>query len=202
MSAVDYSVKGTNQRRNSGGVKMETGIHEKCQFLPVTVNEENQYIEFKWENPALKQINKRIYFPDHTNYKPTPRQNETQDEANQRDIDERIEHMRDYLYLCYTPAEVDELNAKSFLGFCQTVAKMLNDKREQFYVNLKIIPTSDLQYTELPRFAGGYIELWREGLKPTLKFNDWELENRINPLNEPGPSTDDAVVPGPNLFNQ
>lgn len=202
MNNLDYSIKGANKRRNSGGVKLPYGIHEKLTIKEVTVNDEDQYIDVIFEQPStLKQINKRIYWPNLEKYKPNPRKGETQEDANQRDVDERIEHLRDFLYLCYSPAEVEELEPKSFAELCHKTKQMLDAKKDQFFVNLKVIPTSDLQYSELPRYAGGYIELWREGLKPTLKFNNWELEERINPLTEPAPATDEPVAPGLNLFN-
>lgn len=202
---LDYSVKGAKTRNTRTG-KMPTGIHTKVQFQPTVV--EDKYIAFKWEDPQSKQYqDKRIYFPDHSNYLPSRRKDkntgdyiETQEQANQREIDDKIRDMADYLEMCYTPQEVEEkVEGKTFEALCNIVAKMLNDKREDFYVNLKVIPTSDLQYTEVPRFQGGYIELWKEDLPSMLQFNAYELD-RINALASPAPASEETVVK-PNLFN-
>lgn len=203
--SLDFSVKGANER-NTKTRKLQTGIHEKLQFLPTEVK--SNFIQFQWAAPNGDYQEKRIFFPDPVNYPATRRKDkqtgdymETQEQADQRRVDDSIRDMADYLELCYTPQEVEEkVKGNSFEQLCHVVAKMLNDKRESFYINLKVIPTSDLQYTEVPRFQGGYIELWREGIPSTLKFSQYELE-RINTLSEPAPSTDDAVAPQPNLFS-
>lgn len=194
---LDYSVKGVNKRRSGGGVKMGVGIHEKVRFLEP--EETDKHIDILWEAPDGKTQKKRLFHPSDT-YKPTLRDGETEEDAKQREVDENIEHLRDYCYLCYAPAEVDEVSGKTYRDLAHKLLTMLKAKINDFYVNLKVIPTSDLQYTEIPRYAGGYIELWREGMKPTLKFSEWEVKNRLDPLNEPAPATEETVVK-PNLFN-
>ena len=164
-NAIDYSVKGAKERNVFGGRKMQTGIHSKVKFLPAEV--EKTWVEFKWQDSKGDVQNKRIFFPDPANYPASMRKDkdgkvtETQAQADQRQADDKVRDMADYLELCYTPQEVEEkVKGNTFEQLCHVVVEMLNKKIDEFFVNLKVIPTSDLQYSEVPKFQGGYIELW------------------------------------------
>ena len=179
--------------------KLGFGIHDDCVMSAVEVgvtSSGSQYIDLIFERPATNEWNnKRIWYPSDD---AKPRDGETQEEANNRDITQRLEHIVAVMDVYLTDKE-SEVQATTFDEFCQKAVRALGNKFVGVPVRLKLTYDKDGIYSEFPRFPG-YVERQIEGSPTRLKFSKWELENRCTPSDGPD-SNSPGLTAAPDVTN-
>jgi len=178
------------QDSRKGGSKLSEGIHTG---LDVTLERVDNYYVIKFSN-GDKYQDKRVYDPD-TKYPATPRNDETQEQANLRAAESKLEHLTELLRI-FAPEE--DVQSETYAGFVNKAISVLKPVLGTKKVNLKVILDSDGIYPEISNFAG-YIEEYVEGQESKLQFSKWELENRMTKKN-PVQNTNSPVVKQFSMF--
>lgn len=166
--------------QNTGsGSKLGVGIFEKGTFEGTSKGE--NYIDFNYAYKNRKG-NQRIWFPptdDKLLILKTKKDGskETLEEARLRDFKERLAHIEMHIKILVSEEATFQLNFTNFDELCDKVEKILEPSIGT-YINIKTIPESKTyKYATFSRYANDYnfyIELWEEGKKPTLTYNNYE----------------------------
>lgn len=154
----------------------------------------NQYMDFNFVKKDEDRVSYlRIWFP---NGKNTPRDAESQADADQREINGKIAWILTIME-CYMTSEECEIDANSFDEFCDKAKAIMNAQDfGDTQLRIKLVPDKELKYSEFPRFPGGAIERVVEGSAPRVHFSKWEKLNRVTPyrLQREAPTSDDTIV--------
>lgn len=174
--------------------KLPYGIHTEVSVKSVSRKEtpnKNKFVEILFEKDGAT-IQKTLWTPK-GDY---PLKNsdgvliETKEEATLRESKENLRHIAKLLGIFLPPEKLESfpnLNYENFIDKAiTTLTPILNTKK----VNLKVIYDSDGVYTELGRFPD-YVELYQEGVEPTLKYSTYELQNRSTPKAKSAPKKND-----------
>jgi hypothetical protein len=176
------------EQNNSKPSRLTPGIHLGCTLTKFGVDQTvngNQFFEYEFTKKDENRITRRrIWFP---NGKNNPRDGETQDQANEREIGEKIGTLIQVLEQFVTSEDLDSISVSSFEQACEVVSqKLAQADTESNLLNIKLIYDSNGVYAEFPRY-GKYVERFVEGQNSNLRFSKYEKENRMTPA---------EVIPG------
>lgn len=166
------------------GTKLPYGIHTEVTVKSISRKEtpnKNKFVEILFEKDGAT-IQKTLWTPKGS----YPQDGETQDDAILRESKENLRHIAKVLGIFLTPDKLESFPNLDYENFIDkaiaTLTPILNTKQ----VNLKVIYDSDGVYTELGRFPD-YVELFQEGVEPTLKYSPYEIQNRSTPKEKSAP---------------
>lgn len=178
------------------GVKIPFGIHTACKVKGIDVTDE--YVDLNFEDSEGRYNNKRLWLPKGS----YPRTNklpdgtsviETTEEAKQREEKLNLSHVVKLLHIFLGEQGLSSIKASTYHEFMSKAAKALSpDVLSSKLVNLKLIYDSEGVYAVFGNFPD-YVELHIEGQAPTLKYTQYEQDNRCKPAAartaEPDPLT-------------
>ena len=197
----------------SGGsrTRLTTGLHEALDVKTFLMP---NYFDIVVEKDGLTQ-NKRLFIPDYNKFPARIREDESQDQANFRDLKERLAHitlvmkifMDEDQFKNFQAPVVENDHAQTFKLFAEKAHNELQTLLPTKQVNVKLIPTKDGLYSEFPFFATStWIEEHVPGQPSTLKYSKYELKRIQESM--AGPKSDDTVLTnesspntGFNMFN-
>lgn len=178
------------------GVKIPFGVHEKCKVRGIDVTDE--YVDLNFEDSEGRYNNKRLWLPKGTYPKTTKLPDgsskvETTEEARDREEKLNLAHVVKLLHIFLGKEGLSSIKAGSYHDFMQKAAKALSpDVLSSKLVNLKLIYDAEGVYAVFGNFPD-YVELHIEGQAPTLKYTEYEQQNRCKPAAartaEPDPLT-------------
>lgn len=179
-----FSTSAGREELNSKKSYLPIGIHQDCFVLSAEVvkGEGNPYMSISFIQPVSNSVaDKRIYFPDGN---AQTRDGETQEEANKRNITNRLAHVT-----MITDAVLDDkykdFTAASFEEFVTTAVQRIKQYGMKTPVVIKLVPNSK-GYSSFPNYADG-VARQVEGKTP-LTFSKKELE-AIRAMSQEKPST-------------
>jgi len=168
--------------------KLPVGIHSDINLDKVEVSKTAngyEYIEFLFkQKESGEEARQRIFFP---NGDARQFDDETPQEANQRDVNQRLAHV---IVITETLNANKDCNieAKTFAEFCNKAAEVAM-KGKDTTVRLKLVPNSK-GYTDFPKYPN-YIENQDLTKETRLRFSEKELQ-RISDL--AAPKSDNPLI--------
>jgi hypothetical protein len=170
--------------------KIPVGIHSKVKITSVEVAD--SYFDINFDKEGLKH-NIRKWEPN-DKYPLTvnvdgEQVTETPEQTIDRKIKENLGPLNKALKVLATEEEQEDIKKRkyeSYEEYIKALAKFINKRimdnernKTHKYVNIKLIYDKDGMYSVFPRY--GYMEEYKEGMEPTLKYSDYEIKNSITP---------------------
>ena len=119
-----------------------------------------------------------------------PKEGETPQQAFARAEKEYLAHIVKHLHIFLSDEEFNTFAAPDIRTFTDKAAALINAKKDDYALNLKIIYDTDGVFPVFGRYPD-YVEKHIEGEEPTLAYSKHEREKRITPATA---KTDEVVV--------
>lgn len=158
------------------------GIHTNCKL--VSVESGDGYFDINFEDSEANTHNKRLWQPKGS-YPRTDKDGntETTAEAMLREERENMRHVVRLLHIFIGEDALAKVSGKSYEEFMSKAAGILNQKAETKRLNLKLIYDGLGVYSTFGSYPD-YVEEYKEGEEPTIKYTPWELTNRTTKKEE------------------
>lgn len=170
--------------------KIPVGIHSKVELVNVDIGD--SYFDINFNKDGLRH-NMRKWQPN-DKYPLTvdvdgEKVEETPEQTIARKTKENLGPINKVLKVLASDEEIENMKKKSYASYdeyIENAAKFINKRimdnernKNIKYVNIKLIYDKDGMYSVFPRY--GYMEEYKEGMEPTLKYSDYEIKNSITP---------------------
>lgn len=177
-----YNKNKQSQPSSGGGTRLGVAIHENLTVTAEAGKSENSgngYIDLTFTNTDGKFHRERIWYP---NGKTFTRGDETQEQANARELDFKRNRLGRLLAVMVPMEEVLAVPAKEwelFDGLASNTAKLLNKFSETNQsVDLKLVYDSKGQFPMVPSWESDWLESHIPGQPTKLKYSNWEADER------------------------
>lgn len=176
--------------QSSGGARIPAGIHQDVKLT--NLNLESDYIEIEFLDSLGRAQKDRIYFPDES--RAEAKGEKDAKTVYKETVDVRTRRITQYLKVFYSIDELGRISGATFLEYAKSAAAALEARKSTATLNVKLIKTSDLKYSDFPYFPP-YVEKFVPNQPSTLSFSPWELKNRMGE-----PEADNEETPGESTF--
>lgn len=160
--------------KGEGGKYLGYGIHTNVAVTTVERGKSpkgNVFVKIEFSKDGSK-ISKTLWQPKGE----YPQDGETSEDAKLREERENLRIIAALLKIFLSPEEKESFPKLEYDKFIDKAIAVLTPKLKYKTVNIKVVYDSKGEYTELSRYDA--IEAYVEGEEPTIKFSDWELQNR------------------------
>lgn len=157
------------------GTKIPCGIHTDVSVSSISRKKTpkgNEFIEIVFSKGDAS-IQKALWEPKGSYLE----KEETTEQALAREARLNLSHIAKLLKLYLTPEQLANFPNLGYHNFMDKAIAILTPLLPTKKVNLKVIYDKEGVYTDLGKYPD-YMELYQEGVEPTLAFTDFEIQNR------------------------
>jgi hypothetical protein len=172
-------IKGSDIETGGTGTRLKPmNIYTKIALKDIEV--EDGFVEITFVDPETRLVAiNRLWepkgkFPNEKTNSDGTKTKETVEEAKTREMISNLSHLTTLVELAFGKDAKNNMAAEDYNSFVNLAITLLKPIYEKGLFNLKVVMDEN-GYAKIGRYPRSYIELYQEGVAPSLKFDPYEI---------------------------